>query len=49
METVNAMETSNAAPKRQGILYPAMVIAAIALIVFSAVGIATMMGWMPAG
>ncbi len=33
--------------KRSGILYPVMVIAAIALIVFSVVGIATMMGWMP--
>jgi outer membrane lipoprotein SlyB len=48
METVNAMETSSAAQRRQGILYPVMLIAAITLIVFSAVGIATMMGWLPA-
>ena len=47
METVNAMKTADATPKRSGILYPMMLIAAIALIVFSAVGIATMMGWMP--
>jgi len=45
METVNAVE--NSAHKRSGILYPVMVIAAITLIVFSVVGIATMMGWMP--
>jgi outer membrane lipoprotein SlyB len=45
METVNAVE--NSAHRRSGILYPVMVIAAIMLIVFSVVGIATMMGWMP--
>ena len=33
----------------QGLLYPMMVIAAIAVIVFSVVGIATMTGWMPSG
>lgn len=33
--------------KRAGILYPAMLIAAIGVIVFSVVGIASMMGWMP--
>ena len=32
---------------RNGILYPVMLIAAIAVIVFSAAGIATMMGWLP--
>ena len=48
MESVNTMETTSAVQKRPGILYPVMLIAAIALIVFSAVGIATMMGWMPA-
>lgn len=46
MESVNT-----AGPKptnnRLGILYPVMLIAAIALIVFSVVGIATMVGWMP--
>ncbi|HUP95958.1 MAG TPA: hypothetical protein VM164_13690 [Burkholderiales bacterium] len=31
----------------QGLLYPMMVIAAIAVIVFSIVGIATVTGWMP--
>lgn len=45
MDTVNSLE--NAVRKRSGILYPVMLIAAIALIVFSVVGIATMMGWMP--
>jgi len=34
--------------RRGGLLYPMLVIAAIAVIVFSAVGVATMMGWMPA-
>lgn len=48
MGITNATETSSAAEKRPGILYPVMLIAAIALIVFSALGIATMMGWMPA-
>ena len=33
--------------KRSGVLYPVMLIAAISLIVFSAAGIATMMGWLP--
>src|SRR3970282_1107463 len=33
--------------KHPGIFYPLMLIAAIAVIVFSVVGIATMMGWMP--
>ena len=31
----------------QGLLYPMMVIAAIAVIVFSVAGIATVTGWMP--
>jgi hypothetical protein len=44
METANADSTMD---NRTGILYPLMVIAAIAVIVFSAVGIATMLGWMP--
>jgi len=34
--------------KHPGILYPLMLIAAIAVIVFSVAGIAAMMGWMPA-
>jgi outer membrane lipoprotein SlyB len=37
----------NAAHKRPGILYPVMLIAAIVLIVFSVLGIATMLGWVP--
>jgi len=45
METVNSMDS--AIRKRPGMLYPVMLIAAIALIVFSALGIATMLGWMP--
>jgi len=45
METVNSV--GGAMQKRSGMLYPMMLIAAIALIVFSVVGIATMMGWMP--
>lgn len=45
MDTVNTLETTS--QKRTGLLYPVMLIAAIAVIVFSAAGIATMMGWMP--
>lgn len=48
MQTLNAAHTTNAARKRPGILYPVMLIAAIAVIVLSTLGIATMMGWMPA-
>ncbi len=47
MQTTNAFENRNTGGKRDGILYPLMLIAAIAVIVFSVVGIATMMGWMP--
>jgi outer membrane lipoprotein SlyB len=47
MQTTNAFENRNTGGKREGILYPLMLIAAIAVIVFSVVGIATMMGWMP--
>ena len=35
--------------ERTGLLYPMMVIAAIAVIVFSLIGIATVMGWLPQG
>lgn len=38
---------TNPPHKQPGLLYPLMLIAAIALIVFSIMGIATMMGWMP--
>ena len=34
---------------RSGLLYPMMVIAAIAVIVFSMIGIASMAGWLPSG
>ena len=33
--------------RKGGLLYPMLVIAAIAVIAFSATGIATMLGWMP--
>ena len=35
--------------EKSGLLYPMMVIAAIAVIVFSVVGIASMAGWLPNG
>jgi hypothetical protein len=38
---------TNPPHKQPGLLYPLMLLAAIALIVFSIAGIATMMGWMP--
>lgn len=44
MDTVDAMKTASPLEKRTGILYPIMLIAAIALIVLSGVGIAIMMG-----
>jgi hypothetical protein len=47
METVGTAGSTHAPHKRPGILYPVMLVAAIAVIVFSVVGIATMMGWMP--
>jgi hypothetical protein len=48
MNAVNMTSGSaGAMDKRPGILYPLMLIAAIAVIVFSISGIATMMGWMP--
>lgn len=48
METVNTLEASTrGAGKHSGILYPVLLIAAIAVILFSTLGIATMMGWMP--
>jgi hypothetical protein len=49
MHAVNMTPGSaGAVAKHPGILYPLMLIAAIAVIVFSVAGIATMMGWMPA-
>ena len=47
METVKTAESPDTPQRRAGILYPVMVIAAIALIVFSVVGIVTVMGWIP--
>ena len=47
METVSTAGSAHTSQKRPGILYPVMLIAAIAVIVFSIVGIATMMGWLP--
>src|SRR5688572_18759849 len=47
MDTANAAENRNGADRSAGILYPLMLIAAIAVIVFSVAGIATMMGWLP--
>jgi hypothetical protein len=41
------MDARNAVEKRPGILYLLMLIAAIAVIVFSFAGMATMMGWLP--
>ena len=35
--------------ERSGLLYPMMVIAAIAVIAFSIIGIASMAGWLPSG
>ena len=42
------MELSRDRPlESRGLLYPLMVIAAIAVITFSVLGMATIMGWMP--
>ena len=44
------MELSRERPiEGTGLLYPMMVIAAIAVIVFSIVGIASVTGWLPSG
>ena len=45
------MELSRERPplEGRGLLYPMMVIAAIAVIVFSVLGIASITGWMPSG
>lgn len=47
MESANSAGVRNTVGDRSGILYPVMLIAAIAVIVFSIAGIATTMGWMP--
>jgi outer membrane lipoprotein SlyB len=48
MNTVNSsIRGKSSVDRRPAILYPLMVIAAIAVIIFSVAGIATMMGWLP--
>ena len=47
METTNPIQNTDTSGKRDGLLYPLMLIAAIAVIIFSVVGIATMTGIMP--
>ena len=50
MDSVNLTPgNAGTVTKHTGILYPLMLIAAIAVIVFSVAGIATMMGWIAAG
>lgn len=41
------MQSARVIQKRTNLLYPLMLIAAVTVIVFSIVGIATMMGWLP--
>jgi outer membrane lipoprotein SlyB len=41
------MQSARVFEKRTNLLYPLMLIAAVTVIVFSIVGIATMMGWLP--
>jgi hypothetical protein len=43
----NTMDVRTAVEKRSDFLYPVMLIAAMAVIVLSFAGIATMMGWLP--
>lgn len=47
MELSRDMELSREMRSPPGLLYPMMIIAAIAVIVFSIIGIASMIGWMP--
>jgi outer membrane lipoprotein SlyB len=47
MENSDTAESVRAAGHRPGLLYPLMLIAAIAVIVFSLAGTATIMGWLP--
>jgi hypothetical protein len=46
-ETAAATGSGSTMDDRTGLLFPLMLIAAVAVITFSAVGIATMLGWMP--
>jgi outer membrane lipoprotein SlyB len=47
MESTEAAESARPGEHRPGILYPLMLIAAIAVIIFSIAGTATIMGWLP--
>lgn len=47
MEATNPVQNTDMSETRNGLLYPMMLIAAIAVIAFSVVGIATMTGVMP--
>ena len=48
METTDNVQQSTTKPRKgSGILYPVMLIAAIAVILFSVIGIATMTGHLP--
>ena len=44
---MHGIEEMNGRMRASGLLYPMLVIAAIAVTIFSVVGTATMMGWMP--
>jgi hypothetical protein len=46
-ETADATGSGRTMDDRTGFLFPLMLIAAVAVITFSAVGIAAMLGWMP--
>lgn len=47
MNTADSAGSGSALESRAGWLYPLMLIAALAVIGFSAIGTATMLGWMP--
>jgi hypothetical protein len=47
MATTDNLQSGATRHKNDGILYPVLLIAAIAVIVFSVVGIATLTGYMP--
>jgi outer membrane lipoprotein SlyB len=47
MEGTDNLRNTDSSHKPDGILYPVLLIAAIAVIVFSVVGVATMMGYLP--
>ena len=47
MKTIDTMQTFSAADRKVGLLYPTLLIAAIAVIIFSVLGIAAMTGYLP--